>query len=68
VFFAPRPPTFHIVPEVLAGKAENSTQHYVSPGVHYLVTDDLEVGVRLGWGLNDQSARFFANVGFGWRF
>jgi hypothetical protein len=36
--------------------------------VHYLVTPDLEVGVRVGWGLNDQSARFFSNAGFGWRF
>lgn len=50
------------------GKTKNDTRHYFSPGVHYLVTPDLEVGVRLGWGLNDQSARFFTNVGFGWRF
>jgi hypothetical protein len=50
------------------GKAENATRHYVSPGVHYLVTPDLEVGVRVGWGLNDQSARFFSNAGVGWRF
>ncbi len=50
------------------GKAEGAVRHYYSPGVHYLVTDDLEVGVRLGWGLNDQSSRFFANTGVGWRF
>jgi hypothetical protein len=50
------------------GKAANTTQYYFSPGVHYLVTPDLEVGGRLGWGLNEQSARFFSNVGFGWRF
>jgi hypothetical protein len=49
------------------GKAGNTTQHYFSPGIHYLVTPNLEVGVRLGWGLNDQSVRFFSNVGFGWR-
>jgi hypothetical protein len=42
--------------------------HYFSPGVHYLVTPNLEVGVRVGWGLNDQSARFFSNAGVGWRF
>ena len=23
---------------------------------------------RLVWGLNDQSARFFSNIGLGWRF
>jgi hypothetical protein len=49
-------------------KAQDLVIHYVSPGIHYLVTPDLEVGVRLGWGLNEQSARFFSNVGLGWRF
>jgi hypothetical protein len=49
-------------------KAEAFTRHFFSPGVHHLLTPDLEVGVRVGWGLNDQSARFFSNVGFGWRF
>jgi hypothetical protein len=51
-----------------AGKAEAITQHYFSTGGHFLPTPDFEVGVRVGWGLNDQAARFFTNVGFGWRF
>lgn len=51
-----------------SGKAEEFTQHYFSPGVHYLVTENLEVGVRVGWGLNDQSSPFFVNAGLGWRF
>jgi hypothetical protein len=51
-----------------AGKERNATKHFISPGLHYLVTRDLEIGFRLGWGLNDQSARFFSNVGVGWRF
>jgi Putative MetA-pathway of phenol degradation len=51
-----------------SGKEVNRTVHFISPGVHYLVTPELEIGVRLGWGLNDQSARFFANTGLGWRF
>lgn len=50
------------------GKERDDVRHFISPGVHYLVTPDFEVGVRLGWGLNDQSARFFSNVGFGYRF
>lgn len=50
------------------GKADNFTKHFFSPGAHYLVTENLEVGVRVGWGLNDQSTRFFSNVGVGWRF
>jgi hypothetical protein len=49
-------------------KEKEFTRHFFSPGAHYLVTENLEVGVRVGWGLNDQSARFFSNVGFGWRF
>lgn len=50
------------------GRAQDSVQHYLSPGIHYLVTPDLEVGIRFGWGLNDLSANFFSNVGFGLRF
>jgi hypothetical protein len=50
------------------GTAQDFTRHYFSPGVHYLVTPNLEVGVRVGWGLNEQAARFFSNAGFGWRF
>ncbi|MFK5923145.1 MAG: transporter [Verrucomicrobiota bacterium] len=43
-------------------------KHYISPGVHYLITKNLEVGIRVGWGLNDQAAKFFSNIGFGWQF
>jgi hypothetical protein len=31
-----------------SGEGVNDTRHYFSPGVHYLATPDLEVGVRLG--------------------
>ena len=50
------------------GRAHDTSQHYFSPGVHYLVTRDLEVGVRVGWGLNHDAANFFSNVGFGWQY
>lgn len=43
-------------------------QHYFSSGAHYLLSDDFELGTRVGWGLNDQSVRFFTNVGIGVRF
>jgi hypothetical protein len=49
-------------------KEPEFVKHYISPGVHYLVTTNLEVDVRVGWGLNDRSARFFTNAGIGWRF
>lgn len=49
-------------------RSEDFVRHFFSPGVHYLISPDFEVGVRLGWGLNDQSPRFFSNVGVGLRF
>jgi len=50
------------------GRARDSSQNYFSPGVHYLVTSDLEIGIRVGWGLSQDSANFFSNIGFGWRY
>lgn len=50
------------------GRESESVQHYFSPGAHYLITPDLEVGLRVGWGLNGQSANFFANAGIGWQY
>jgi hypothetical protein len=49
-------------------RSSNFARNFFSPGMHYLVTPNLEFGLRVGWGLNEQSARFFSNVGFGWRF
>ncbi len=49
-------------------RASNYSQNYFSPGIHYLITPNLEIGLRLGWGLNEQSAAFFSNVGFGFQF
>ncbi|MGE0607863.1 MAG: transporter [Pirellulales bacterium] len=51
-----------------SGLADGKSQHYFSTGPHVLLTPNLELGVRVGWGLNDASARFFTNAGFGWRF
>jgi hypothetical protein len=50
------------------GRAGGHSQHFFSPGLHYLLTPDLEIGFRVGWGLNDASAKFFSNVGVGCRF
>jgi hypothetical protein len=48
--------------------AEDTTPQYFSPGVHYLLSPDCEIGVRVGWGLSDDAAAFFSNVGLGLRF
>lgn len=49
-------------------KEHEFVHHMFSPGIHYLITPDIELGLRVGWGLNDQTARFFSNIGIGCRF
>jgi hypothetical protein len=51
-----------------AGRERDFARQFASMGAHFLVTPNLEIGVRIGFGLNEQSARFFSNVGLGWRF
>jgi len=50
------------------GLADESSPTYISPGTHYLITPNLELGLRLGWGVTHDAANFFTNLGFGWRF
>lgn len=50
------------------GREQESSQHFFSPGAHYLVTPNFEIGSRVGWGLNHQSPNFFSNVGVGYRY
>lgn len=37
-------------------------------GGHVLATENLEIGLRFGWGLNETSPAFFTNMGVGWRY
>ena len=39
-----------------------------SPGAHYLLTPNLELGARVGWRITADAANFFSNVGIGCRF
>jgi hypothetical protein len=50
------------------GRGDESVQQFFSPGAHYLITPEFEVGVRVGWGLNQEAANFFSNAGLGYRF
>ncbi len=50
------------------GLVDDSSRSFFSPGTHFLVTPNLELGFRCGWGVNVQAARFFSNVGFAYRF
>ncbi|MBI1347004.1 transporter [bacterium] len=50
------------------GLANEHNPQYISPGVHYLISPNCEIGVRTGWGLNQDAAQFFSNVGIGIQF
>lgn len=50
------------------GRTNELNPQYVSPGLHYLISPNCEIGVRTGWGLNDDASSFFSNVGVGVRF
>jgi hypothetical protein len=50
------------------GKQSPLNNQYFSLGGHVLLTANLELGLRCGFGLNEQTPSFFNNVGIGWRF
>ena len=50
------------------GKEEPVDAQFASFGGHVLVTEDFEVGLRVGWGLTDSSPNFFTNLGIGVRY
>jgi len=49
------------------GLADNTQRPFFSPGFHILLTNNLEVGLHVGWGLTAEAAPFFSDAGFGWR-
>lgn len=46
--------------------AEN--EHYINGGLTYLLNNDMQFDVRVGWGLNDAAEDFFAGAGLSVRF
>jgi hypothetical protein len=32
-----------------------------------MVTKNMEIGLRVGWGLTNEAAPFFSDAGIGWR-
>jgi hypothetical protein len=50
------------------GSERDASRAFFSPGTHYLLTPNLELGLRLGWGITEDAPNFFSNVGVGWRF
>ena len=51
-----------------SGKELPLNIQYISFGGHVLVTKDLELGLRYGWGLNESTPNFFTNLGVGVRY
>ena len=47
--------------------SDESLRMLVAPGPAMRL-DDFELGLRVGWGLNDTSPNFFSNVGVGVRY
>ena len=50
------------------GRENEYVQHYAGPGLHFLLTPNIEIGARVFWGLSDDSAEFVSNAGMGVRF
>jgi len=50
-----------------SGLTDNTSRPFFSPGTHLMLTKNLEIGVRVGWGLAGGAAPFFSDAGMGWR-
>ena len=50
-----------------AGVEDSISQPFFSPGFHVMLTKNLEMGLRVGWGLTPDAAPFFSDAGMGWR-
>jgi len=48
--------------------AHQSDAHFINGGLTYQFTNNFQVDVRLGTGLNDESDDLFAGIGFSYRF
>jgi Putative MetA-pathway of phenol degradation len=52
----------------LVPTSDEETEHYVSTGLTYLLTNDIQWDLRGGWGLNDEALDSFVGTGLSWRF
>lgn len=51
-----------------AGIPETTSQPYFSPGTHYIIGKNAEIGLRVGWALNGDTAPFFSDAGLALRY
>jgi hypothetical protein len=45
------------------GLKNDKQQPFFSPGFHYGITRNVEIGLRVGWGLTAEAAPFFSDAG-----
>ena len=50
------------------GLPEESSRPFFSPGMHFMITERAEIGLRVGWGLTNQAANFFSDLGCAFRY
>lgn len=50
------------------GLEDEKVRPFVGPGTHFMITPNLEIGCRMGWGLTQDAATYFVDSGLGWRF
>jgi hypothetical protein len=50
------------------GLPDDSVRHFAGPGSHFMITSNLELGCRMGWGLTNDAARYFVDVGLGYAY
>jgi hypothetical protein len=51
-----------------SGREAEFNRHLLDVGLTHLLTDNIEIGTRIGFGLNRQTPKFLVNVGGGFRF
>jgi hypothetical protein len=51
-----------------SGLHDSVSQPFASPGFHVMLTRNLEMGLRVGWGLTPDAAPFFSDAGMAWKY
>jgi hypothetical protein len=50
------------------GLYDDTHRPFFSPGFHYVIANNAEIGLRFGWGLTDEAAPFFSDAGLAFRY
>ena len=50
------------------GLIDDVNRPFLSPGTHLILSDNVELGLRVGWGLTGDAANFFSDAGLAIRY